>query len=208
MRPLFIACIALAALLGPTLLAGLGLAATASPGSAILDTTTTPTSPRVNLPLVANPLPSTPTTTPTLEPSPTATAITIATATATPTATATTGSGEPLPTATPALPPPDFTSCAVVGNPGRAPNFPVRIVGIDKQAETVTLRNVSTGSIELTGWRMCSVTGGQQHPIGDFLAAGEQRTFPGPAANIWNNSSSDPGALWNAAGQLVSYWPD
>ena len=36
----------------------------------------------------------------------------------------------------------------------------------------------------------------------------EERTFPGPAALIWNNSSSDPGALWNPNGSLISYWPD
>lgn len=114
----------------------------------------------------------------------------------------------PEPSSTPTLPPPDFVSCGVVGDPSRAPSYPVAIVTVNKQAETVTLRNVSATGVDLTGWRMCSVTGSQQHPISGTLAAGETRTFPGPAANIWNNSSSDPGVLWNAAGQMVSYWPD
>lgn len=114
----------------------------------------------------------------------------------------------PEPSTTPTLPPPDFVSCAIVGDPGRAPNYPVAIVGINKQAETVTLRNVSAAAVDLSGWRMCSVTGGQSHPIGGTLAPGAEQVFPGPAANIWNNNSSDPGTLWNASGQLVSYWPD
>lgn len=114
----------------------------------------------------------------------------------------------PEPSSTPTLPPPDFVSCGVVGNPNRAPNYPVAIVAIDKGGETVTLRNVSAVAIDLTGWRMCSVTGGQQHPIGGTLAPGASQTFPGAGGPIWNNTDSDPGALWNAAGQLVSYWPD
>jgi micrococcal nuclease len=119
-------------------------------------------------------------------------------------------STEPSPSAepTPSPPPPDFVSCAIVGDPSRAPNYPVKIVGIDKRAETVTLQNVSGAAVDLTGWRMCSVTGGQQHPISGTLAPGATQTFTGPAGLIWNNSSSDPGALWNAAGSLISYWPD
>lgn len=114
----------------------------------------------------------------------------------------------PEPTLTPALPPPDFVSCAVVGDGSRATGYPVAIAGIDKRGETVTLLNQSEEVVDLTGWRMCSVVGGQAHPIGGTLAPGEQRTFPGGGSPIWNNQSSDPGALWNAAGQLVSIWPD
>lgn len=114
----------------------------------------------------------------------------------------------PEPSSTPTLPPPDFVSCGVVGNPSRAPNYPVAIIEIDKGGETVTLRNVSAEAVNLTGWRMCSITGGQQHPISGTLAPGALQTFSGAGGPIWNNSNSDPGALWNAAGQLVSYWPD
>lgn len=114
----------------------------------------------------------------------------------------------PEPSPVPTLPPPDFESCSIVGDPSRAPNYPVRITDINKQAETVTLQNVSGSPVDLTDWHMCSVTGGQSHPIGGTLSAGDSRTFPGPAANIWNNSSQDPGALWTASGSLVSYWPD
>jgi len=37
---------------------------------------------------------------------------------------------------------------------------------------------------------------------------GETKDFANPSGPIWNNSSSDPGALYNQNGQLVSYYPD
>lgn len=127
-----------------------------------------------------------------------------------PTATAT-ATAEPTigPTATPTLPPPSYNNCQEDPNPNAAPNYPVRITAIDKSAETVTLRNETTSdTIDLTGWHMCSVTGNQEHPISGALAPGETRTFSNTGGPIWNNSSSDPGALYNPAGQLVSYFFD
>lgn len=115
-----------------------------------------------------------------------------------------TATSEPTPTP----PPPDFESCGIVGDPARAPEYPLTILDINKSAETVTLGNMTDVVIDLTGWRMCSVTGAQTHPISGQLGPFEERTFPGPAALIWNNSSSDPGALWNPNGSLISYWPD
>jgi hypothetical protein len=111
----------------------------------------------------------------------------------------------PTATATPTLPPPSFTTCATQPNPATAPNYPVRIAAIDKQAETVTLQNVSTQSIDLSGWRMCSITGNQTHPISGSLAAGESRTFVNPSGLIWNNQDPDPGALYTPDGRLASY---
>ena len=110
------------------------------------------------------------------------------------------------PTATPTLPPPSYNNCQSDPNSGAAPNYPVRITAINKVAETVTLKNVSASTIDLTGWQMCSITGNQHHPISGTLAPGASQTFPGPAGSIWNNSSPDPGALYNPNGQLVSYF--
>ncbi|PDW01430.1 DNA/RNA non-specific endonuclease [Candidatus Chloroploca asiatica] len=107
-----------------------------------------------------------------------------------------------------APPPPVFAGCNVDPGPGVAPERPVRIVTVDKIAETVTLENVSATAINLDGWRMCSIRGGQDHPISGMLESGMTRVFPGPDANIWSNSSSDPGALYDAEGYLISYWPD
>ena len=85
-------------------------------------------------------------------------------------------------------------------------NWPIQIVTIDKQAETVTLFNRSPDAVDLTGWHMCSITGGQAHPIGGVLEPFESKDFPNTGGPIWNNTSSDPGALYNPAGQLVSYF--
>jgi micrococcal nuclease len=79
-------------------------------------------------------------------------------------------------------------------------------VSIDKSAETVTLRNVTTSdTIDLTNWNTCSITGNQHHPISGTLAPGETKTFPNTGGQIWNNSASDPVALYNENGRLVSY---
>jgi phosphatidylserine/phosphatidylglycerophosphate/cardiolipin synthase-like enzyme len=124
----------------------------------------------------------------------------------TPTATATATHG---PTATPTLPPPTYNNCQADPNPSAAPNYPVDIVAINKSTETVTLRNVTTGdTVDLTNWNLCSITGNQHHPISGTLAPGETKTFVNTGGPIWNNSASDPGALYNENGQLVSYYPD
>lgn len=132
---------------------------------------------------------------------PTKTPVETATATATPTNT-------PTRTATPTQLPPSYNNCQDDPNGALAPNYPVRIVGIDKVAETVTLQNVSTSSVNLSGWQMCSITGNQHHPISGTLAPNETKVFPGPVGSIWNNASSDPGALYDPQGHLVSYWFD
>jgi plastocyanin len=159
--------------------------------------TTTPAERDSYLPMIQVPVP--PTATPTSTP----------TATATATATATSGPPTIGPTKTPSLPPPSYNNCQADPNPSAAPDYPVRIMTINKQAETVTLRNVTTGNtIDLASWDMCSITGNQHHPLFGTLAPGESRTFNGPAGFIWNNSNEDDGALYNDQGQLVSYWDD
>jgi hypothetical protein len=167
------------------------------------------------------PLVVVPRVTPTASVTRTATTTVTATSTATATTTATSGPGSPTATATrtsttvapsptPTLPPPSFVSCATPpANPGSAPNYPLLIASIDKSAETVTLRNTTTGAtISLSGWQMCSITGGQNHPISGSLAPGESRIFPNNGGLIWNNLTSDPGALYDPEGRLISYFAD
>lgn len=112
------------------------------------------------------------------------------------------------PPSAPQPPAPSYNNCQADPNAGAAPNFPVKIIAIDKGAETVTLQNVSGEAVSLDGWIMCSIKGNQQHPVGGSLAPGETRRFPGPAGTIWSNSDKDDGALYNAQGQLISYWND
>ena len=99
-----------------------------------------------------------------------------------------------------------FNGCEVDPGVGSAPDAPVQIVEIDKRAETVTLKNVGAEAVDLAGWTMCSIKGGQQHTIGGTLGAGEEKTFENTGGNIWNNSERDGGALYDGEGRLVSYW--
>lgn len=100
--------------------------------------------------------------------------------------------------------------CRSEPNAARAPNDPVRIVGVDKRDERVQLTNVSDAPVELTGWILCSLAGSQVHEgIDGVLVPGETRAFPYVGSgSIWNNSNRDDGALFDSEGRLVSYWAD
>ena len=64
-------------------------------------------------------------------------------------------------------------------------------------------------SPNLDGWIMCSIKGGQIHQgIGGALEPGKTRAFKHTGGNIWNNRETDPGALYDPQGRLVSYWAD
>ncbi|MBN1888786.1 MAG: lamin tail domain-containing protein [Thermoflexales bacterium] len=190
------------------ILAGLLLLSpTPSPSATAADGTWTPTA-WVYLPYIC--AQKLPTPTPTVTPSstPTATPTPSFTPSPTPSSTATTPPASPTPT----LPPPSFNNCQEGPDPSAAANFPVRIVTVYKAAtpEAVKLENLSVYTVDLSGWRMCSITGNQEHTgIGGMLAPGEVKDFPRTGGGtIWNNSDRDDGALYNAAGQLVSYWID
>ena len=99
---------------------------------------------------------------------------------------------------------PSFDDCQYP-DPSLASDTPIRIKVVNKSAnpETVELGNVSAAVVDLTGWRMCSITGNQEHGgIGGTIASGETRVFEYTGDGfIWNNSTDDDG-------QLVSYWDD
>ena len=144
------------------------------------------------LPAIFKPLPAT--ATPTLAPSPT-----------------TTPTVGVAPTATPTLPPPTYNNCQDDPNPSAAPNYPIAIVNINKVTETVTVRNMTTGdTIDLTGWKMCSITGNHHHPLDGSspLGPGSTLSFTNGGGPIWNNTNRDDGALYDPQGRLVSYWFD
>jgi competence protein ComEC len=99
-----------------------------------------------------------------------------------------------------------------------SPSGAVKITSIDLSAEVVTIVNSTNGSVDLSGWKLVSETGNQtfNFPSGTKIAAGVSlKIASGPnakpgtgilvwtTANMWNNSG-DPGALYNAQGQLIS----
>jgi len=111
-----------------------------------------------------------------------------------------------------AAPPPAlYDGCKSTPDPASAPNYPVRIVTVDKVAEVVTLENVSTTSVSLEDWNMCSLYTHQDHDqIFGTIAPGQQRSFKniGGYGPVWDDNHRNDGALYNAAGVLVSYWID
>jgi len=94
----------------------------------------------------------------------------------------------------------------------------VEIVGVDKKAEIVTIKNNTSTDIDMTGWRLVSIKGNQTFNFqsGYILKANSTITISsGDAAgdlhwsksNIWNNSESDPAELYNGA-MLIDRWDD
>lgn len=143
-------------------------------------------------------VPPTPTRRPTTVPRPTRTIA----PTEVPTAIPPTATQEPtaVPTEVPTVEP------TPVPEPPAADGTVV-IVNVNKQAETVTLRNDGGTAVNLRGWVLLSITGGQRHPIGGVLQPGETRVFPNDGGQIWNNSKADPAELRDPNGKVVSRYP-
>lgn len=101
---------------------------------------------------------------------------------------------------------PSFTNCVSEANPATAPNYPIRIVTIQSTGDTVTLQNVSASQIDLTNWTMCSLNGGEHHPIEGIMGPGETHVFRAELnRNVWSDVDIDPGALYDPQGYLISY---
>lgn len=97
-------------------------------------------------------------------------------------------------------------------------NSSVIIKNIDKEAEIVTIKNNSSEDINLKGWKLVSVIGNQTYTFPEYiLKAGASVTISSgdkkgdliwSKANIWNNSKSDPGELYDNNGNLVFRYDD
>lgn len=107
----------------------------------------------------------------------------------------------------PAQPTPSTNEVAV--EPENAPNHPIAIVSIDKSTEVVVLSNVSDQPVDVTGWRLVSRTGNDEHPgIEGTIEPGATREFPNGGRKIWNNMVRDDGVLYDRDGNPISYWRD
>jgi hypothetical protein len=89
------------------------------------------------------------------------------------------------------------------------------ISALDKRYESVTIKNPTGSTIDLSGWRVVSVKGNQSYtiPSGTILGAGEAIVVASGGgagdliwtkSNIWNNSDPDPAELYDPQGNLVS----
>ena len=94
----------------------------------------------------------------------------------------------------------------------------VIISDIDKKAEVVYLKNTSSENINLKGWKLLSIRGYQEYIIPDqILNAGATLSITSGdmsgdlnwgSTNIWNNTESDPGELYDDNGKLIYRFED
>lgn len=90
-----------------------------------------------------------------------------------------------------------------------APNRPVKIAHVDKQAGVVTLHNISSKTIDLTGWKIVCVETNQIHQVlRGTLLPGDKSIVSTTDKNIWNADRHNDGALYDEQGKLISYWND
>lgn len=120
---------------------------------------------------------------------------------------------EPTPAPVPTMSP---TATSSPGVPNRYTPVIQGIVieNIDKEAEVVTIRNKTAANVDLRGYILFSVTGNQSYVFPSYvLKAGASMTVASgdhdgdvkwTTANIWNNSKSDPGVLYDPNGNEVS----
>lgn len=103
------------------------------------------------------------------------------------------------------------------------PNLSSNIIieKLDKKAEYIILKNTSSSTIDLTGWKIVSVTGNQSFVFPAFELGANSTVKVGDEAKnsdvhfhwlegkgVWNNSSSDPAEVYNSNGELISRLDD
>jgi hypothetical protein len=154
------------------------------------------------------PFPTFPTSTgfPSLTPFPTSTE----TSTLTPTQILPTVTGTPLPLPTVTAAPPPATATL-------QPSGSVLIVAVNKAEEYVDIQNGRNIPVDLSGWKLVSVTGSQSCTLHGVLQPNEiLRVWAGKgnygiscgySFNIWNDNQTDPAILYNAQGEEVSRFP-
>lgn len=174
-------------------------------------------------PTSTTPPTSTPATEPTSPPVRAATAIAATVAATQPVTLPTHTAAPTLPpsTAVPTIVPPTAAPTALpqpttplVAAPGD-----LQIIGVDKRAEVVTIRNNGAAEINLAGWTLRSEKGSQDCALGGVIGPGQTLEIwamsedagrggfnCGFGTNIWNNSEPDPAVLINPSGQEVSRW--
>ncbi len=97
----------------------------------------------------------------------------------------------------------------------------VVITALNKKAEYIVIKNTGDNAIDLSGWWILSVKGGQKFTFtkyvlqpGDSVKVGDSKTNADvdfhwlDGRGTWNNSEKDPAELYNAAGELVSRYDD
>lgn len=94
----------------------------------------------------------------------------------------------------------------------------VVISGLDKIDEIVTIKNNSQEDVDLTDWKLVSLTGNQEYVFPHYILQSEdtltvvsgdiEGDLTWGRANIWNNSKSDPAILYDNKGNEVFKFHD
>ncbi|KYH35993.1 hydroxyacylglutathione hydrolase [Clostridium tepidiprofundi DSM 19306] len=95
-------------------------------------------------------------------------------------------------------------------------NNKIIIQSIDKVAEIVVIKNNSDRDIDLTGWKLVSVTGNQTYIFPKYIlkagvsikisSGNSKGDLKWSKRNIWNNSKEDDGELYDGLGNLVYHY--
>ncbi|MFV9505259.1 MAG: lamin tail domain-containing protein [Oscillochloridaceae bacterium umkhey_bin13] len=116
----------------------------------------------------------------------------------------------PTPRPAPTPPPAFFGDCNSTPRFSDAPNFPLRIAILNKFTEEVVLQNLSDELIDLTEWKLCSLTSNKQHtiPPGTIIRPQGSVIIPRSSAPVWDDQRRDDGALYDPGGRLIAYYID
>jgi hypothetical protein len=116
----------------------------------------------------------------------------------------------PTPTLAPTPPPAFFGDCNSTPRFSDAPNFPLRITILNKFTEEVVIENRSDEMIDLTGWKLCSLTSKRQHLIlpGTTIEPRGAAFIPRSNTPVWDDRQRDDGALYDPSGRLIAYYID
>ncbi len=100
-------------------------------------------------------------------------------------------------------------------------NKDIAITKLDKKAEYIIIKNSSSNSVDLTGWKIVSVKGNQSFTFPDFTLNSNSTVKIGDSEKnsdvdfhwldgrgTWNNSKSDPAELYNTNEELVDRYDD
>jgi len=97
----------------------------------------------------------------------------------------------------------------------------VKIIELDKKAEYIVIKNVSSDTINITGWVIVSVKGNQRFTFPKCSLAPNATMKVGDSGKnsdvdfhwldgrgTWNNSESDPAELYDSIGSLIDRYFD
>lgn len=100
------------------------------------------------------------------------------------------------------------------------PQGGIKIIKLDKKAEVIVIKNSTNESVNLSGWKILSVLGGQDYYFSDYTLEPKSTVTVGDSEKnsvdfhwlegrgVWNNSKSDSAELYDSKGNLIDRFED